>query len=107
VGSLTEDFQFPVSRGSSYLFVRDIDSGVVDVHLHVHVGHDEAVLGDVDRRAGGAGEVVGNRHVGEVAVGPLAGHTQHRGYYYATSPRVVVKDVAECRAVKSATFRIR
>jgi subtilisin-like proprotein convertase family protein len=32
---------------------------------------------------------------------------RHRGYYYATSPRVVVKDIAECRAVKSATFRIR
>jgi hypothetical protein len=29
------------------------------------------------------------------------------GRYYATSPRVVVTDVAECPAVQSTTFRIR
>jgi hypothetical protein len=29
------------------------------------------------------------------------------GRYYATSPRVVVPGVAECRAVTSATFRVR
>ena len=32
---------------------------------------------------------------------------RHRGRYYATSPRVVVRGVAECRAVRSRTFRIR
>jgi subtilisin-like proprotein convertase family protein len=32
---------------------------------------------------------------------------RHRGRYYATSPRVVVRGVAECPAVRSRTFRIR
>jgi subtilisin-like proprotein convertase family protein len=31
---------------------------------------------------------------------------KHAGRYYATSPRVAVVDVAECPAVKSATFKI-
>jgi hypothetical protein len=30
-----------------------------------------------------------------------------RGRYYATSPGVVVRGVAECPAVRSGTFRVR
>jgi subtilisin-like proprotein convertase family protein len=33
--------------------------------------------------------------------------SRHRGKYYATSPRLVVTGIAECKAAASATFRVR